>query len=371
MNKFLTIYPTLYTATLSEKNFQSGFKATVLVSYNPDQVLSCLNTQIHTLSPPGTSHSSQASWAPGTSHSVRELKQQTKEIKRYLKHCIQISLSSFNQALNQLVKGCQVAGQTIRLDLAKDAAAVVTTMASTQLAKTPLPVYKTAFLETCLSADVLKFGDFTLKSGRKSPYFFNAGLFHTSSLLSAISTAFANTIISFLSSNPSIPKPDVIFGPAYKGIPFACSTLLELNRIDPDTWSSVSYSFNRKEVKDHGEGGNIVGAPLKGKNVLVIDDVITAGTAMRETLKLVDMEGGKVVGFVVALNRQEKMPGSKDGEDDGEPRMSAMGQVKQEFGVPTASIVTLQDLITLMEAQGKREDMEKLEDYRRRYRASD
>ncbi|EEH19038.1 orotate phosphoribosyltransferase [Paracoccidioides brasiliensis Pb03] len=244
-------------------------------------------------------------------------------------------------------------------------------MASTQLAKTPLPVYKTAFLETCLSADVLKFGDFTLKSGRKSPYFFNAGLFHTSSLLSAISTAFANTIISFLSSNPSIPKPDVIFGPAYKGIPFACSTLLELNRIDPDTWSSVSYSFNRKEVKDHGEGGNIVGAPLKGKNVLVIDDVITAGTAMRETLKLVDMEGGKVVGFVVALNRQEKMPGSKDGEDDGEPRMSAMGQVKQEFGVPTASIVTLQDLITLMEAQGKREDMEKLGDYRRRYRASD
>lgn len=159
--------------------------------------------------------------------------------------------------------------------------------------------------------------------------------------------------------------------PAYKGIPLACATLLELHRIDPETWSSVSYSYNRKEVKDHGEGGNIVGAPLKGKTILVIDDVITAGTAMRETLQLVDKEGGKVMGFIVALDRQEKMPGLKDGEDDDEPRMSAMGQIRQEFGVPTASIVTLQDLITLMGTQGNKEDMDKLEEYRRRYRASD
>ncbi|OAX83471.1 orotate phosphoribosyltransferase [Emergomyces africanus] len=244
-------------------------------------------------------------------------------------------------------------------------------MSLTQPINASLPAYKTAFLESCLSANVLKFGVFTLKSGRQSPYFFNAGLFHTSSLLSAISTAYANTIIAYLSSNPSIPKPDVIFGPAYKGIPLACATLLELHRIDPETWSSVSYSYNRKEAKDHGEGGHIVGAPLKGKNILVIDDVITAGTAMRETLKLVDQEGGKVVGFVVALDRQEKMPGSKDGADDDEPRMSAMGQIRQEFGVPTASIVTLQDLITLVGAQGKKEDMDKLEEYRRRYRASD
>ncbi|OJD16065.1 orotate phosphoribosyltransferase [Emergomyces pasteurianus Ep9510] len=239
------------------------------------------------------------------------------------------------------------------------------------LNSSPLPAYKTAFLESCLSANILKFGDFTLKSNRKSPYFFNAGLFHTSSLLSTLSTAYAKTIIAFLVSNPSIPKPDVIFGPAYKGIPLACATLLELYHMDAETWSSVSYSYNRKEAKDHGEGGNIVGAPLKGKNILVIDDVITAGTAMRDTLKLVDKEGGKVVGFVVALDRQEKMPGLKDGADDDEPRMSAMGQIRHEFHVPTASIITLQDLITLMGAQGNKEDMDKLEEYRRRYRASD
>ncbi|THC99208.1 hypothetical protein EYZ11_001296 [Aspergillus tanneri] len=206
-----------------------------------------------------------------------------------------------------------------------------------------LPAYKTAFLESCLSANVLTFGTFTLKSGRHSPYFFNAGSFHTSALLSSISTAYAHTIISFLAANPSIPKPDVIFG------------------------------YNRKEAKDHGEGGNIVGSSLKGKNVLVIDDVITAGTAMRETLSLVSKEGGKVVGFAVALDRLEKMPGpkEKEGIDDGEPRMSAMGQIRREYGVPTASIVTLDDLIMLMKDKGDEDDLKKLEAYRKRYQASD
>ena len=162
--------------------------------------------------------------------------------------------------------------------------------------------------------------------------------------------------------------------PAYKGIPLACSILLELYRFDPETWSSVSYSFNRKEVKDHGEGGGIVGASLKGKNVLVIDDVITAGTAMRETIQLVAKEGGKVVGFTVALNRVEKMPGPREKEegiDDGEPRMSAMGQIQRDFGVQTASIVTLDDLIALLKDKGNEGDLERLEEYRRRYRASD
>src|SRR5579871_2894176 len=106
-----------------------------------------------------------------------------------------------------------------------------------------------------------------------------------------------------------------IYSPAYKGISLACSTLLELYRLDPQTWSSVSYSFNRKELKDHGEGGAIVGASLKGKNVLVIDDVVTAGTAMREAISIVTKEGGKVVGFVVALDRREKMPGPREKED--------------------------------------------------------
>ncbi|GKZ19399.1 orotate phosphoribosyltransferase [Aspergillus brasiliensis] len=236
-----------------------------------------------------------------------------------------------------------------------------------------LPAYKTSFLESCLSANVLTFGTFTLKSGRHSPYFFNAGIFNTASLLSALSTAYAHTIITFLAENPSIPKPDVIFGPAYKGIPLACATLLELNRIDPATWGSVSYSYNRKEAKDHGEGGNIVGAALKGKTVLVIDDVITAGTAMRETLNLVAKEGGKVVGFTVALDRLEKMPGPKDenGVEDDAPRMSAMGQIRKEYGVPTTSIVTLDDLIKLMQAKGNEADMKRLEEYRAKYQASD
>jgi len=245
--------------------------------------------------------------------------------------------------------------------------------ASTQPSASIIPAYKTTFLQSCLSANVLTFGTYTLKSGRESPYFFNAGSFHTGSLLLAISTAYANTIISFLSTHPSIPKPDVIFGPAYKGIPLACSTLLELCRIDPQTWSTVSYSFNRKEVKDHGEGGAIVGAALKGKNVLVMDDVITAGTAMRDSIRLVEAEGGKIVGFVVALDRQEKMPGPMEhqGVDDGEPRMSAMGQIKIESGIQTASIATLTDLIELLRLQGNEDDMKRLEDYRKRYRAMD
>lgn len=127
-------------------------------------------------------------------------------------------------------------------------------------------------------------------------------------------------------------------------------------------------------MKDHGEGGGIVGASLKGKNVLVIDDVITAGTAIRETIELVAKEGGTVIGLAVALDRVEKMPGPREKEeglDDGEPRMSAMGQIRQEFGVQTASIVTLDDLIAVLRGKGDEGDIERLEKYRRRYRASD
>ena len=233
-------------------------------------------------------------------------------------------------------------------------------------AAAPLPTYKTAFIESCLSANVLTFGSYTLKSGRQSPYFFNAGSFHTAPLLDAISTAYAKTIITFLQSNPSLPKPDIIFGPAYKGVPLCCSTLLQLLRLDP-SWSTVSYSFNRKEAKDHGEGGNIVGAPLKGKKVLVIDDVITAGTAMRETLNLVAKQGGEVIGFVVALDRMETMPG----QEEAGTKMSAIGQIRKVYGIQTHSILTLDDLIAALRQKGDASDLERMEAYRSRYLASD
>ncbi|KAL8675464.1 MAG: hypothetical protein Q9168_000165 [Polycauliona sp. 1 TL-2023] len=235
--------------------------------------------------------------------------------------------------------------------------------------KSTIPTFKTNFLKSCLSANVLTFGTYTLKSGRQSPYFFNAGSFYDGNLLSAIATAYANTIIEFLDTNPGVPRPDVLFGPAYKGIPLACGTLLVLQMLDPTRWGKVKYSFNRKEKKDHGEGGGLVGAGLRDANVLVIDDVVTAGTAMRETIEIVKREGGKVVGFVVAVDRMEKMPSATD--DDGLPRPSAMGQIRNEYGLPTASIVTLDDLIELLRSKGDTGDMERMKDYRRRFLASD
>ncbi|KAL8711819.1 MAG: hypothetical protein Q9220_003763 [cf. Caloplaca sp. 1 TL-2023] len=234
---------------------------------------------------------------------------------------------------------------------------------------TQKPQYKSDFLQACLSSNVLTFGTFRLKSGRQSPYFFNAGSFYDADLLSAIATAYAHTIVDFLTVHPEIPRPDVLFGPAYKGIPLACCTLLELRRLDRDAWGKVKYSFNRKEKKDHGEGGGIVGAALKDAKVLVIDDVITAGTAMRETIEIVKQEGGSVVAFVVAVDRMEKMPSAND--DDGVPRPSAMGQIRKAYDIPTTSIVTLNDLIELLRGKGNAEDMGRLEQYRSRYLASD
>ena len=154
-----------------------------------------------------------------------------------------------------------------------------------------LALYKSTFLQACLSASVLTFGEYTLKSGRKSPYFFNAGLFYRASLLRAISTAFAQTLIHHSDSNPSFAF-DVIFGPAYKGVPLATATVDKLAELDEARFGEVGYSFNRKEAKDHGEGGAIVGAPLNGKKVVIIDDVITAGTAMREAIEIIKVQGG-------------------------------------------------------------------------------
>ncbi|KAA6414860.1 MAG: orotate phosphoribosyltransferase [Lasallia pustulata] len=241
-------------------------------------------------------------------------------------------------------------------------------MADTQTARAHIPAYKAAFLQSCITGGVLKFGTFELKSKRISPYFFNAGLFHRADLLRSISTAYAQSIRDYLSTDPNF-QFDVLFGPAYKGIPLATATVDKLAQIDPDRFEGLSYSFNRKEAKDHGKGGNIVGAPLKGKRVLIVDDVITAGTAMREAIDIIRKEGGELAGVIVALDRMEKMPAQTD--DDGTPRPSAIGEVRRQYGVPVLSIITLDDLIDGLREMGDEDDIKRLEGYKARYRASD
>lgn len=221
---------------------------------------------------------------------------------------------------------------------------------------TALPAHKTALIATCLDNEILKFGSFTLKSGRTSPYFFQAGAFNTASLLSTLATAYASTI----ALSPETPEFDVVFGPAYKGIPLASVTATSLFQLAPERFANTGYAFNRKEAKDHGEGGTIVGASLKGKRVLVVDDVITAGTAIREAVGIIEGAGGKVVGIVVALDRQERLV-----EGDG-PGESAIQAVRRELPeVTVVPILTLADLIEGVTG----EEREKMVEYRRRYGA--
>ena len=191
--------------------------------------------------------------------------------------------------------------------------------------------YQKAFIEFALSREVLRFGEFTLKSGRVSPYFFNAGLFNTGSALARLGQYYAETIIE------SGLDFDVLFGPAYKGIPLAaaCSVALADHH-----QQDVPYSFNRKEAKAHGEGGNIVGSPLQGR-ILIIDDVITAGTAIRESMQIIDAAGAKPAGVLIALDRQEK----------GRGELSAIQEVEQEYGIPVLSIIKLENLVTYLEQQ--------------------
>ena len=191
--------------------------------------------------------------------------------------------------------------------------------------------YQKAFIEFALSREVLRFGEFTLKSGRVSPYFFNAGLFNTGSALARLGQYYAEAIIE------SGLEFDVLFGPAYKGIPLAsacCVALADHHQRD------VPYSFNRKEAKVHGEGGNIVGSPLQGR-ILIIDDVITAGTAIRESMQIIDAAGAKPAGVLIALDRQEK----------GTGELSAIQEVEQQYGIPVLSIIKLENLITYLEQQ--------------------
>lgn len=185
--------------------------------------------------------------------------------------------------------------------------------------------YQLTFIELALKREALRFGRFTLKSGRESPYFFNAGLFNDGESLATLGKCYAAAIVH------SGIGFDMIFGPAYKGIPLAASTAVALAC---EQGRSVPYAFNRKEVKDHGEGGRIVGAPLAGR-VLLVDDVITAGTAVRESLGIVRAATALPVGVVLALDRQER----------GQGPLSAVQELERSEGLKCVSIVTLAGLI--------------------------
>jgi len=212
--------------------------------------------------------------------------------------------------------------------------------------------YQQQFIEFALKTGVLRFGEFTLKSGRISPYFFNTGLFNTGATMLQFSRFFATSI-----ENSDISF-DVLFGPAYKGITLSCATAMALSE---NTGREIPFAFNRKEVKDHGEGGSMVGADLIG-DVAIIDDVITAGTAIRESFEIINASGASAKAVFLALDRQEL------GQQDGEPTtMSAIQQVETEFGIPVVSIATLGNLIDYLKEQGDTETLDKMLAYREQY----
>ncbi|MBA3988971.1 MAG: orotate phosphoribosyltransferase [Idiomarina sp.] len=208
--------------------------------------------------------------------------------------------------------------------------------------------YQREFIEFALSKGVLKFGEFTLKSGRTSPYFFNAGLFNSGADLARLGRYYAAAL------QDSKIEFDVLFGPAYKGIPIATATAISLFE---QHQKDVPYCFNRKEKKDHGEGGNLVGAALNGR-IMLVDDVITAGTAIRESMDIVEANGASLAGVLIALDRQEK----------GRGELSAIQEVERDYNAKVIAIVTLNDLIRyLAEQPGQEANMAKVSAYREQY----
>lgn len=208
--------------------------------------------------------------------------------------------------------------------------------------------YQRDFIRFAIERGVLRFGEFTLKSGRTSPYFFNAGLFNSGSALAQLGRFYAAAVVE-----SGIPF-DVLFGPAYKGIPLATTTavaLAEHHQLD------VPYCFNRKEAKAHGEGGSLVGSPLAG-NILIIDDVITAGTAIREVMQIISSHDAKAAGVLIALNRQER----------GNGALSAIQEVERDFGIPVVSIVSLDQVLEyLTDDPQLKQHLPAVEAYRAQY----
>jgi len=220
--------------------------------------------------------------------------------------------------------------------------------ASAAPAAAPDPeAFRREFVEFAIRAGVLRFGEFKTKAGRLSPYFFNAGLFDDGRKLGELARYYARAALA------SGIQFDVIFGPAYKGITLAAATAMAL----ADLGHNVPFCFNRKEAKDHGEGGNIVGAPLKGR-ALIIDDVITEGAAKREAIELIRSLGATPAGILIALDRQER----------GQGELSATQEVSRDFGLPVTAIATLADILATLEGRPEgRGNVEKIEEYRRRY----
>lgn len=211
-----------------------------------------------------------------------------------------------------------------------------------------IPQIKQRFIELAIKRQALKFGEFTLKSGRLSPYFFNAGLFNQGEDLALLGDFYAQTLIN------ENAKFDMLFGPAYKGIPLGCITAVSLAR---SHGLNVPFCYNRKEIKQHGEGGNLVGAPLQGR-VMIIDDVITAGTAIRESIELIKAAGATPAGVLIALDRQER----------GVSKLSAIQEIIKNYSLPIYAIITLDNLHDYIKNQSNmKEYVSAISEYKRKY----
>lgn len=207
--------------------------------------------------------------------------------------------------------------------------------------------YQKDFIQYALDCGVLKFGQFQLKSGRTSPYFFNTGLFNTGAMLDRLGQFYAQALAA------SGLQADILYGPAYKGIPLVSATSIAYSRIERD----IPFAFNRKEAKDHGEGGVIVGSPLQGK-VLILDDVITAGTSVRESVEIIERAGAVPAGVLIALDRQEK------GLDD----KSAVQEVSDTYDIPVVAIISLAEIIQFLELDNNSQTQLKIiREYRQHY----